>query len=542
MQDLSYDARDPRFTFRDLTFSIQIFTYENLYGLCADACTTTTDTEQFTLDCNQLTWAGGQEHSSGWAHLEIQAYGEAVNFDLSAGCSHTIRCVKLVLHNVDDGVIVGLRETPERSIPPEGLIFRYPDGWRGLHTPLLALRTEAGSIRSFRSLDTTVREKRFAVQRTQTGLQIELIFEELAANQSTTLFAAPWEIATHERFDDIAAQHQKHVEQVYGLAPWEQREDVPAWAKQISLVAAIHCQHWSGYVFNSYADVLSKLQCLSERIDPARILAYLPGWEGRYYWQYGDYRPDARLGGKEGFATLMQEAKRLGVRVMPMFGLNYANRGLPNFEQWGGPAEFRTAGGYGSGASVDWDGGRHFDHGWGALLNPAAPTWQNRLVGQIRSLIEQYKFDGVFLDISAAWWNDPHYNVHEGTSQLIARLREGHPNLLVAGEGWYDGVGVSTPLMQSGHTDGRLHWHDEPYAPAFDTYHRCFAHLCVGDPSRGSSGVHEQGTNPFVRVPLRRGLIPTLTIVEHSLEDAADAAEAVLADARAYAEHFLKSL
>jgi hypothetical protein len=542
MQDLSYDTRDPQFTFRDVTFSVQVFTYENLYGLDPAHCQVTVTADRFALHCDQLTWAGGQEHSPGWLRLEANAEGEAIRFSLAAGCDQVIRCIKLVLHEIEPGVIVGLRETAERPIPTEGLILRYPDGWRGLHTPLLALRNESGSVRSFRSLDTTVREKRFALQHINGKLQVELIFEELVAAQGLTITAAPWEIARHESFSEVATVHQAHVERTYGLIPWEQRPDVPGWARQIALVAAIHCQHWSGYVFNSYADVLARLQWLGERIDPTRILAYLPGWEGRYYWQYGDYRPDQRMGGEAGFAALVQGAHRLGARVMPMFGLNYANRGLPNFEQWGEPARFGSAGGYGHGASVDWDGARHFDHGWGAMLNPGAPTWQNRLVTQIRGLVERYELDGVFLDISAAWWNAPQHNVHEGTRRLIARLREGNPELLVAGEGWYDGVGASTPLMQSGHTDGKLHWHDEPFAPAFDTYHRCFGHLCLGDPGRGSSGVHEQGINPFVRVPLRRGLIPTLTIVENSLQVAPAAAEAVIADAHAYAERYLKPM
>jgi hypothetical protein len=542
MQDLSYDARDPRFTFGDTTFSVQIFTYENIYGLHPAACTVAEDEGRLTLNCSQLSWAGGQEQSDGWARVEVELQGTVLTFKLAAAAPSTIRCIKLVMHDLDDGVIVNLRETPERIIPAEGVLLRYPDGWRGLHTPLLALRTQAGAVQSFRSLDTTVREKRFAVLRHGARLCVELIYEELIAEQGTTIVAAPWQIATSEGFDEVAALHQNHIERAYGLLPWEQRPDVPSWARQIALVAAVHCQHWSGYIFNSYADVLKRLQWLSERIDPVRILAYLPGWEGRYYWQYGDYRPDPRLGGVAGFATLTREAKRLGVRLMPMFGLNYANRGLPNYEQWGTPAEFRSAGGYASGASVDWDSARHFDHGWGAILNPGSPTWQNRLVTQIGDLVDRYELDAVFLDISAAWWNDPRHNVHEGTRKLIRRLRVGRPELLVAGEGWYDGVGASTPLMQSGHTDGHMHWHDEPHAASFDRYHRCFGHLCIGDPGRGSSGVHEQGTTPVVRVPLRRGLLPTITIVEDTLERAPEAAEAIVDDARSYAERFLMPL
>lgn len=38
------------------------------------------------------------------------------------------------------------------------------------------------------------------------------------------------------------------------------REDVPDWAREISLVAAVHCQHWTGYIFNDYEQVLENLK------------------------------------------------------------------------------------------------------------------------------------------------------------------------------------------------------------------------------------------------------------------------------------------
>jgi len=97
---------------------------------------------------------------------------------------------------------------------------------------------------------------------------------------------------------------------------------------------------------------------------------------------------------------------------------------------------------------------------------------------------------------------------HNGALKLIWRIREGRPELLMAGEAWYDAVGVATPLMQSGHTDGVLHWLDVPSAPFFDTYNRSFAHICLGDPGRGSTGAHELGHNPIRRSPLRKSIIP----------------------------------
>jgi hypothetical protein len=192
------------------------------------------------------------------------------------------------------------------------------------------------------------------------------------------------------------------------------------------------------------------------------------------------------------------------------------------------------------GSTVDWDGSRHYDHGWGAFLNVGAPTWQNRLVDQVNRLITRYNFDAVFLDISAGWMNDPLHEMYQGIAQVATRIREHHPSVLIAGEGWYDAVGAATPLMQNGHTDGIMHPHDAVFPEFFDTYNRAFGHLCLGDPGRGSTGVHELGVNLYWREPLRKGIIPTVTIVENTLDIAPERVLSILEDAKQYIKLYLR--
>lgn len=67
-------------------------------------------------------------------------------------------------------------------------------------------------------------------------------------------------------------KHAAHAARAYGLTPWESRPDVPTWAREIALVAAIHCQHWMGYVFNDYARVPDTLRWLAERIEGRHYL------------------------------------------------------------------------------------------------------------------------------------------------------------------------------------------------------------------------------------------------------------------------------
>lgn len=541
MQNLSFDFKNPLFDFNGLRFGVQIFTFENVYGLDPDRTFVTGNIQKGCVVAEGLTWAGGQEKAPGNVTIEMKAHNDRTTFKIEASCLKTIRCVKLFLTNVATGPIANFREAASVEIPADGRILRYPDGWRGLYTPLLVLQNQENAYQYFRSLDTQVREKRFVLLPSSTEkLDVELLFEEDATVATNKVSVPVWEVGNCSSLEAIMAEQTDLLERSYQLERWEERTDVPEWAKEIALVAAIHCQHWTGYVFNDYAKVIETLKWLADRFDPQRTLIYLPGWEGRYYWQYGDYRPDARMGGEEGFAKLARTARDFGFHLMPMFGINVVNRSIENFEQWGGPALTSHAGGVPGAGSVDWDGSRHYDHASGAMLNPGAPTWQNRLVTQITDLAEKYGFDGVFLDISAVWNNDPRWHTFDGVVKLCQRIRQNHPEILIAGEGWYDAIGLATPLMQAGHNDGPMNWHDAtPYPELFDRYNRGFAHLCLGDPSRGSTGVHELGYNPVTTSPLRRGIIPTVTIVEDTLEQAPATVEAIIADAERYSELYL---
>ncbi len=543
MQDLSFSFPTPHFHLNGIEFSIMIYTFSNAYAPDEDKMCIEEEEEKVTAVIKGLRFAGGQLEMPG--HVEINAHccGEGIRIGATAWIDsreEVIRCIKVTVYGVPDGDLVNLIDARPRAIPTEGVNLKYPEGWRDVGTPLVILRDRQEYLHYYRSLDTMVRDKRFVFVRTKERLTAELIFEEAATNMTERIDMPEWEVGRGKSIADIYESHRLHVENSYGLTSWEERADVPKWARDISLIAAIHCQHWTGYVFNDYEQVLENLKKICRQVEGRRILAYLPGWEGRYYWKYGNYSPDERMGGKEGFLRLCQGAKELGIHVMPMFGINIVGSHFDNYEEWGLPSEFRGPGGSQYGGSVDWDGSRHYDHSSNRNLNPAAPRWQNRLYSQVTGLMDEYGFDAAFFDIAAVWMNDPNHNLYEGIKKLARRLKDHNPDVLLAGEAWYDGLAACIPLLQCGHTDGTLHWHDEAYAPMFDTYVRGFGHLCLGDVSRGSTGVHELGYNEYRRCPLRKGIIPTITIVDGTLEKAPDQAAEIFKDANLYAEMFLK--
>lgn len=526
MQQFSFDFGDPVYELAGWKIGGQVITFENTYGL---------DPEQVVSDevgistCG-LRSAGGQEQCGGEVTIASEGESDALHLTIRARHEKKIRCTKLIVSGLPDGTLIGSR-LQEHDIPDGGTILGWPRG--GLPVPLLFLRDPDGRWRYFRSLDDRVREKRIAVYRAADGsVTVELIHEDAGHEMTNQTEAPVWEIGRCEDPQTIADAQMVHAEAAFGLQPWETRPDVPGWAREISFVAAIHMMHWSGYVFNTYADALDALKWVCERIEGKRVFAFLPGWEGRYYWQYGHYRPHPRLGGEEGFRRLVEGAHELGVRVCPMYGCNCANTGLENFEQWGANARLRSAGGAElQGNKPDWDVARAHDTAWQAWLNPGAPGWGNRLFEESARIIEQFGVDATFYDTAGSWTNDPNHPVYDGMMRLRDRLKERFPELLVTCEHWYSPLGAIFPVSH--------HWCPDRFPEVFAKYNRRWAHLNTGDPSRGSTGVHEMGTNPWALPELRQDLWPTVTFVDGTIANAPERVEQVIEVAKRYAEEYL---
>ena len=530
---------NPIFSFKGLRFRVEVFTDSNRYDLDPEK----SEFKDGILLSKGLTWAGGQEKAEGEVTLCITQMEGRLLFDLKAKKDEPIRRVKIAFLDLPLGTIVGRRmyeETPNE----DGTIYRYPNGWDDLFTAILLLKEKNG-IRYFRSLDKTVRPKTFMVRKEGEGLYLEMIHEADARFPKNEMIVPTWELGSVKTVDEAFEIQRRFVEKTYGLVPWEQRKDVPEWMRNISLVVSIHGMHWSGYIFSDYADMEKKLEILSHWIDPKKVLVYIPGFDGRYYFKYPDYSPDPRMGGKEGMHHFVDFAHKLGFHLMPMFMANGANPKTPGFEIWGAPSFYYSSNGYPRGVgSCDWDTSRGYDLGCGIGMNPGSPLWQDHLVKEINRQVEEYSYDAIFLDLAAIYVNDPHYSTHEGMIQMINRLHKAHPHLLIATEGWYDALAPYFPLSQAAGDAGRggaMIYHDTPSASFFDTYCRCVGHLCLPDPAEHRTGVFEWGHNPTsIEMPLRKGLIPTLTIVGDTLEKAPDDCKKIIENAERYYKLFIK--
>ncbi|MBB5874525.1 hypothetical protein F4553_007959 [Allocatelliglobosispora scoriae] len=542
MQDLSFRWPHPRFTTALGPVTVRVHTGENAYGLDPDRLRVEQDGDTTVISADGLTWAGGQQQGPGQAVVRITEIDDRVTVSVTATHPDGIRCVAVVLHDQPTGEVTAVREGT-LPVPVTGRTVQYPNGWFDLATPLLGLTRPDGITTVVRSLDTEVRAKRFAIVPhfdAPETCDLELIADTDATKPRSRFGVPDWELRRVTDLGPVWAEHTAHIREAYALPEWAGRDDVPAWLRDdTSLVVSLNGMHFTGRIFLDYDGMLDTLRRLGEKIDPKRILAYLPGWEGRYYRWYGRFDVDERMGGAAGFRRLVEGAHDLGARIMPMFGANVAARDLPGFETWAAPGQLLNPSGHTPIGSVDWDASRHYDHSWGSLVNPSYEPWRHHLAEQIVRLHHDYGFDAAFLDISAMYNNDPRGSTTAGLRALVELIRAGSPDLLIAGEAWFDGIGGIIPLVQAGHRDTVPTHHDQPDEALFTGTNRSFGHVCLGDPAFGSTGVHEAGYNAHWRLPVREGVLPTLTVVDGTLDQAPERVDLIVRDAHEYAEKFL---
>ena len=512
-----FKSTNPIISFEGIKFSIELFTDSNRFDIDPDRLVLKIENNSCVFSSDGLTSAGGQLKHPGSVEGSVVFKDGTYSFNVKGKHHEKIRRIKIALHDEPYGELIARRRYTTK-FNDSGVILRYPNGWDDLFTPLVVLKHQE-QFRYYRSLDNVVRPKTFTFIKDGDSSYVELIFEADARQLTTELVVPTWEVGNVKTSDEIFQKQADYISSVYKFEEWKDRHDVPSWAKSISLIINMHGMHWSGYIFSDYQEMERKLTCLADYIDPSHTLVYIPGFDGRYYYKYPNYTPCDRMGGIVGFAHLLGVAHKLGYHVMPMFMINGANPKTPGFSRWGKNSRYHLSNGYVTAVtSCDWDTSRGYDSGCGIGMNPGSKKWQRHFVGEVKKLLKCAEFDGIFLDLAAIYVNDPFFSTHEGVVQIIKDLHDIKPDLLVATEGWYDALTPYFPLSQCAGQEskrGEMVYHDTPYAPFFDKYARAFGHLCLGDLVDGSNGVFEWGHNQAEHtLPVRKGLIQTLTVVE----------------------------
>ena len=511
----SFDFPEPSISFQGMQFSFRLYTFENAYGLDRDSMKAEETPDGLQMRCSQFVWAGGQQKVAGSLAARFRKVADAVEWSASAEMDKPIKSIAAIVRGVPRGRVAG---GSGGFFDPENdeLLFGYPFGAgdhhvaRGIDSPLVVIQPGEQEFFFLSTLLDRVRASRIYLQPGESGYRAELVHEQEGWNKSNRLQSPTWRAGRVSTAEVAFRPHFEHVAQAFGIPTWEQRQDVPAWFRDISLVLSIHGMHWTGYIFNDFAKALRILEWVATQIPARKVLVFLPAWDGRYYWDYPVYRPEPRLGGDEGFRALIQKGHRMGFRFLPMFGMNTADKHLAAFSKFADATTEQIDGNSFDLDWVDWDNDRHSE-GTGKYMNLGVQSWQDWLSARIADVVQRFEVDGYFLDISGGWVNNKKADMHEGTRRLVEGLRQKFPHVLAVGEFSYDALMSILPVYQVFPSRG--------YPPAFQNYARSFEHLSFPAPGRGSSGVHESGFARFrAGVSKDQQVIPTITVVDDTFE------------------------
>jgi hypothetical protein len=527
----SFEFPEPAVVFGGHRFSFLVFTDENTYGLHRASMRATGNADALALSCDNLVWAGGQERVPGKLEATFTRRDGVIEWHAAVEMERPIKSVTTVIRDVPRGrIAVGggqLVDTRDGD-----LLAGYPFGAGDLHnfdvasmsTPLAVVEAADGDYRYLTTLDRAVRPKRYYFQAGEQGFRVEAVYEHDAWRNDRRIEVPGWRLGQAATLDGAVAAHLRYVEDAHALREWDARADVPAWMRSIALVTTLHGMHYTGFIFNDYARQLEILRWIATRIPAERVLVFLSAWDGRYYWDYPNYTVPGRMGGEKAFRRLIGEGRRLGFKMMPMFGANAANRRQPIWPSIAPGATYKIDGDQYNLNWVDWNNDRHQD-GWLAYMNLGADAWRNHLAGRIAETIDRFGIDAYFLDIVGGHVNSTTGDMHDGTRRLVQDLRARYPSVACVGEMPYDALHGFIPMYQAGN------------GPIWRRYSRFFQHLSAPAAGRGSSGVHEWGFSAFNQetLGLSPTAIPTLQVVDDTFTKYRDTMDAIIGKARARA-------
>lgn len=535
LQELSYVLNNDKIKVNDklnnidYLASIEVISLENVYT----APKLTKNAKEYT--CDTLVWGNDVPTKGTSASIEVEDCEQGKVFSAKASLDIPVRSIKIRFDDLPLGKLISSVDQ-DKTVTEYGICMHYPEGWRSVSWPFLAFELENNKYLYIYCLDNNVNAKKFFIKAQKNGkMRVEVVQEQDATNLSNSFIAPSIECCITDNINEFYKRVAENTKSIYKLEEFENSSIAPSWLKDINLVVIMHMQAFTGKKFHTYDSALEDIEYLTKHIDGKHILVYMAGWEGRYYYKYGNYTPDDRMGGKEQLKRCILKMQALGCKVMLMYGMNMVNKNIPELADIVDKAEFITIGGgkFRNG-SVNWEGAHHYDFGELAQLNIGCKDWADNLYNQIKSNVEEFDFDGAFLDIAAGYVNDRRARVYEGVVDFCNRLRGLKKDFLVSGEGYYDGLSKAMPLFQSGHTDGKMHYHDRLNDELFGRFSREFAHLCLGDPWYGSTGVHEQGINTDIQTPLHKAIIPTLSLVDGTIANAPEKVAEIINQAKSY--------
>jgi len=396
------------------------------------------------------------------------------------------------------------------------LTYKYPFWWNAQ----FVIGTARGGGCWIHTKEVKPSFKLLRVKREERGFALTVGFEATAPIVSNTL-EVEWYLDCYAgSWRRPVDQHREWLEREFHLLPLEQNPQFPEWAKRINFVLEI----WGitkerPEPLHTFEMMLDRLRKWRRLHPPEQTLVYLPGFAEHGIDSHApDYNPSKDLGGEKKFRKLVDEAHRMGYRVMVhtnVLAMTFTHRHYSRFKKHQVVDPFGREQGWGLDMDGDWLAEPYF-----AYINPGVQAWGDLMSKVIGDLIRKFDVDGVFLDQTLLAFNvskGPNFLL--GMRKHIQRLQRAFPHILFAGEGLHEQVLSALPFVQIHGIDSLTEVHGmernvqwrfaHPVSSyLFGPYSRFAAHLLTKHPS---SPIFDLQEKAYAKL----GVIPALCLYNH---------------------------
>lgn len=463
----------------------------------------------------ELTDKTENEHAT----LNIKSENNELHFKLNVSSSEPVWIAEFRLtgFSLDELVIPALGGhslTKDMTVETR-LAYKYPFWWNAQF--VLGLIENDGIW--FHTKDTEPKFKLFRVMKHETYFELSLGFETDAPLGGKEL-SADWYIGSFESDWRIPVdKHREWLEREFNLVSFNNHPGFPEWAREINFVLEIWGMRKDNHIpHHTFSEMIDRIKDWSRLHNPKNTLLYLPGFAEHGIDSHApDYEPSQACGGEIEFVRLMDEAHRLGYKVMlhtNVLAMTFNHPQFENMKQHQVRDVFGKLQGWAMDIDGDWLSEDYF-----AYINPGAEEWGDLMEKVIGKLVNKFKADGIFLDQTLLAFNvENGPNFLTGMREHVRRLQNAFPKTLFSGEGINELVLPALPMAQIHGIDGLADVHglelNKRWKKAhpvsmylFRKYTRFTAHLLTKHPTHPLFKIQEKAYDEL-------GVIPALCLYD----------------------------
>ena len=451
------------------------------------------------------------------AAISISADSDGIKFNCKVEGSSPIWLIEWKLSGLklNEVLIPALGGQSIKINAPIGtlLSYKYPFWWNAQF--VLGSASDCGIL--IRSKDEKPELKLLRVLKEQDSFEITYGFE-VPAPLDKKSFETEWYFDFYDGdWKNGVDVHRNWLEKAFQLKPFQQHSNFPEWADKINFVLEI----WGAIrdrinPAHSFDEMRERINEFAKLYDPSKTLLYLAGFaEHGIDSNAPDYNPSQQCGSEEKFRLLVDEAHRLGYKVMihtNVLAMTFHHRLYPQFKKFQVVDCFGREQTWGLDMDGDWLAEPYF-----AYINPANTEWGDLMEKTLGDLIFKFKLDAVFLDQTLLAFNVSNgKNFLKGMRDHIQRLQKAFPKILFAGEGINEQVLPALPMAQIHGIDsitevhgmeGQVAWREVHPISAylFGKFTKLVPHLLTRHPSHPMFAFQERSYEQL-------GVLPALVL------------------------------